>query len=70
MMLLKLLKSLENSDLLFDGATETVKHEIKKQEAEFLSALMAPLAASLIAPIASSLIRPVASSLINFITGK
>ena len=29
--IIKIIKSLENSSLLIDGATETVKHEIKKK---------------------------------------
>ena len=56
--------------LLIDGASETVKHKTKKQKGWFLSAIMAPVAASLIAPMASSLIQPIASSLTNSITGK
>ena len=64
------LESLEKSGLLIDGAIETEKHEIKKQEAGFLGVIMAPMAASLIAPMASLLIQPVAPSLINAITEK
>ena len=41
----KIVKSLEDSNLLIDDITETVKHEIKKQEGEFLPALVAPFAA-------------------------
>ena len=41
-------KLLEDSDILIDGVTETVKNEIKKQGGGFLGALLAPLAASLI----------------------
>ena len=33
---IKIVKSLENSGLLIDGATEIVKHQIKKQEVDFL----------------------------------
>ena len=44
----KIIKSLEDLGLLIDGVTETVKHEIKKQEGGFLGALLAPLAASLV----------------------
>ena len=32
----KIIKSLENSGVLFDGVTETVKHEIKIEKADFL----------------------------------
>ena len=63
-------KSPEKSGLLIDGATEAVKHEIRKQKGEFLGAIIAPIAASLIAPMVSSLIQPVVSSLINAICGK
>ena len=65
-----IVESLKQSSLLTDGATETVKHEIKKQEGGFIGAVMALMAASLIAPMASLLIQPVASSLIKAITGK
>ena len=68
--IIKIVESLEKSDLLIDGATETVKNEIKKQEGGFLSAMMAPMAASLISPMASLLIQPATSSMINSINGK
>ena len=42
--IIKVVKSLENSGLLTNGATETVKHEIKKQEGGFLGAMMGPMA--------------------------
>ena len=32
---IKMVKSLENSGLLSDGASETVKHEIKNQKIDF-----------------------------------
>ena len=48
--IIKIVASLEKSGLLIDGATETVKHEIKKQKGAFIGAIMAPMAASLIAP--------------------
>ena len=67
--IIKTVESLEKSDLLIGGATETVKHEIKNQEGGFLRDMMSPMAASLIAPMASSLIQPAASSLINALTG-
>ena len=64
-------ESLDKLRLLIDGATETVKHKIKKkQEGGFLGTRITPMVASLITPTASSLIQPVASSLINTITGK
>ena len=46
--LIKVRKSLEDSNVLIDGITEIVKHEIKKQEGGYVSALLAPLAASLL----------------------
>ena len=67
--IIKIVESLENY-LLIDGASETVKYEIKKQQGGFLPAMMAPMAASLIALMNSSLIQPIASLLINSITGK
>ena len=36
--IIKIIGSLENSSVLIDWVTETVKHEIKKQEGEFLGA--------------------------------
>ena len=36
---IKIVDSRENSGLLIDGATETVKHEIRKQEGGFLGAI-------------------------------
>ena len=44
MNIIKIIKSLKYSNVLIDGVTETVKHEIKKQEGEFLGTLLAPLA--------------------------
>ena len=58
--IIKIVKLLGDPGLFIDGATETVKHELKKQEGGFLGAMMAPIAA-----MASSLIQPLASSLIN-----
>ena len=52
---IQMVKLFENSGLLIDGATKTVKHEIKEQEARFHNAIMAPMAASLITPMISSL---------------
>ena len=46
--IIKIIKSLEDSGVLVDGVTETVKDEIKKQEGGFLGALLAPLAVSLV----------------------
>ena len=37
--------------MLINGITETVKHEMKKQEDGFLLALVAPLATLLVQPV-------------------
>ena len=55
--IIKVIKSLENSDVLIDRVTGTVKHEIKKQEGGFFGALLAPLAASLVQPVILSVIK-------------
>ena len=68
--IIKIVESLEKSCLLMDDVTKTNKLEIKKQEVDFLGAMMTIMAASLISPVASSLIQPVPSSLINAITAK
>ena len=46
--LLKILKSLEDSGILLDGTTETVKNEVKEQKGGFLSMLLGTLGASLL----------------------
>ena len=56
--IIKFIKSLEDSSVLIDGATETVKHEIKKKQEEgFLRAMLRNLAASLVQPIISSVVK-------------
>ena len=45
---IKTLKPLEDSRVLIDGVTETVKDETKRQERGFLGVLLAPLALSLV----------------------
>ena len=55
--IIKIIKSLEGSDLLIDGVTETVKYETKKQEGGFLGALLAPLATSLVHSVISSVAK-------------
>ena len=57
--IIQTVESLEKSGLLIDGATETVKHEIKKQEGGFIGAIMPPMASSLMQPVASSLINAI-----------
>ena len=54
--IIKIIKSLEDSNVLIDG-TETVKHKIKKQEGQFLPALLASLAGSLVQPVISSVVK-------------
>ena len=46
--LLKIVKSLENSGLLLDEITETVKNEVKEQKGGFLSMLLGTLGAGLL----------------------
>ena len=60
--IIKIVESLETSGLLIDRVSETVKHEIKKEESGFFPTKMTPMAVSLVAPMVSSLI--------NSITGK
>ena len=55
---IKIIKPLEDSIVLLDGVTETVKNEIKK-EGGFRGALLAPLAASLVQPVIFSVIKGV-----------
>ena len=55
--IIKIIKSLEDPCVLIDGVTETVKHEIKKQEGGFLGALLAPLTTSLVQPVISSVVK-------------
>ena len=57
--IIKIIKSLEDMGVLIGGVTETVKHEIKKQEGRFLGALLAPLAALLVQPVISSVVKGV-----------
>ena len=45
---LKIVKSLEDSGVLLDGITETVKNEVKEQKGVFLSILLGTLDASLL----------------------
>ena len=46
--LLKIVKSLEDSGILLDGITETVKNEVKEQKGGFLSMFLGTLGASLL----------------------
>ena len=49
--IIKIIESLEKSGLLIDGATETVKLQIKKQASGFLAAIMPHFDASVTAPV-------------------
>ena len=57
--IIKIIKLLEDSGILIEGVTETVKHEIKKQEDGFLGALLA-----------LSLVQPVIYSVVKGISGR
>ena len=46
--IIKIVKSLEDSDLLLKWVTETVQNEVKEQKGEFLSMLLGTLGASLL----------------------
>ena len=46
--LLQIVKSLEDSGILLDGITETVKNEVKEQKGGFLSMYLGTLGASLL----------------------
>ena len=46
--IIKIVKSLEGSGLLLEGATETVQNEVKEQKGRFLSMLLGTLGASLL----------------------
>ena len=46
--IIKIVKSLENSGLLFKGVTEIVQNEVKEQKGGFLSMLLGTLGASLL----------------------
>ena len=56
--IIKIIKSLEDSGVLVDEVTETVKHQIKKQGSGFL-VKVAPLAASLVHAVISSEVKGV-----------
>ena len=52
--LLQMVKSLEDSGILLDGITETVKNEVKEQKGDFHSMLLGTLAASLLGNLLAS----------------
>ena len=49
--LFKIVKSLEDSGILLDGITETVKNEVKEQKGGFVSMLLGTLGASLLSDL-------------------
>ena len=55
--IIKIIKSLEDSNVLIDSITETVKDEIKQQAGGFLPALLPPVVASLVQPVISSVVK-------------
>ena len=55
--IIKIIKSLEDSNVLIESITESLKYETKKQEGKFLPALLARLAASLVQPVISSEVK-------------
>ena len=55
--IIKIIKSLEDSGVLIDGVTETVKHELKKQEGGLLGTFLVPLATSIVEPVISSVVK-------------
>ena len=51
--ILKIVKSLENSNVLLKGVSETIQHEAKELRGGFLSMLLSTLGASLLGDILS-----------------
>ena len=52
--ILKIVKSLENSDVLLKGVSETIQNESKEQRGRFLSMLLGTLGASLLGDVLSN----------------
>ena len=55
--IIKTIESLDDSVVLIDRITGTVKEEIRKQEGGPLGVLLAPLAAWLVKPVISSVVK-------------
>ena len=51
--ILKIIKSLEDSEVLLKGVSETIQHEAKKQRGGFLSMLLGTLGSSLLGDVLS-----------------
>ena len=52
--LLKIVKSLEDSGILLNGITKTVKDEVKEQKGDFLSMLLGTLGAALLGDLVTN----------------
>ena len=46
--IIRIIKSIANSGVFIDGVSETIKHEIKRQEGGFLAILLGTLDASIL----------------------
>ena len=57
--IIKIIKSLEDSCLLNDGVTQTVKDKMKKQKGGFLGAFLTPLATSLVQRTIFSVVKAI-----------
>ena len=55
--IIKITKSLEDSRVWIYEVTETVRHEIGKQESGFLAVLLALLAVQLVQPVISQVVK-------------
>ena len=55
--IIKIIQSLEDSVVLIDGITETIKDEIKKQEDGFVGTLLTPLVTLLMQQEVSSVVK-------------
>ena len=55
--IIRIIKLLEDSGVLIDGVTETVKREIKNKKPGFFQDLLAPLASLLVQPVISSVVK-------------
>ena len=57
--IIKIIKYLEDSGVFIYRVTETVEHEIKKQEGKFPGALLATLVTLLVQPVISSVVKTI-----------
>ena len=55
--IVKIIKSLEGSNVLIDGITKTLKHETKNKKFGFCPAWLASLDPSLVQPVISSVVK-------------